>query len=567
MLTLLAIIISVLEIIQPLFARYLVDDVLLAERTPDSKINLVQIICSSYLVLVVVIRGLSFARNRWQEVLNQRVIVRLRHRLFEHLMHLELRRLSDMKVGGIISRLTDDTNRTLGLLQMAVISPGVALLRLILAAAILFFINWKLAITSLVIIPPLMHLSMVVITRVRPIYRGIRADASLVDGRVGEAFSGIRTVRAFAGENRETRAYVTGNNLITRKRMFANSREVMVWSSWGLLIGLIQVAILWAGSRWYLAGQATIGDITAFQVYVLLLLNPVWQIVESLTELQRSLAAMERVFEVLELPRDKPDRPLALQAPTHISSIEFRNVDFAYDAGRTIICDFCLRVESGQTIALVGRSGAGKTTITDFVARFYDPTDGAILVNGTDLRDFQLSSYRSLLGTVQQEVFLFDGTVRENLTYGTKDVSEEQLLTAANQANAHEFISELPDGYDSLIGERGVKLSGGQRQRISIARALIANPEILILDEATSNLDSESEQLIQASLENLMQGRTTFVIAHRLSTIRHADQIVVLEDGRIVELGTHPQLMKAHGLYQSMVQRQQESMLVALNRQ
>ncbi|HTK76575.1 MAG TPA: ATP-binding cassette domain-containing protein, partial [Gemmataceae bacterium] len=292
--------------------------------------------------------------------------------------------------------------------------------------------------------------------------------------------------------------------------------------------------------------------------YPFLLLNPVWNIVNSFSELQRSLAAMEGVFEVLGMEGDKPDRPGAIDAPEVVNEIRFEDVEFEYQEGRPVVREFNVDVRGGSVVALVGRSGAGKTTVTDLVARFHDPTRGRILVNGVDIRDFRLRSYRDLLAIVQQDVFLFDGSVRDNIAYGRHDATDPEIEDAARRANAHEFIEKLPIGYETFVGERGVKLSGGQQQRLAIARAILADPQILILDEATSNLDTESEQLIQASMATLLAGRTTFVIAHRLSTIRMADLILLLEDGRVIERGTHQQLMDARGTYHEMVLRQME---------
>jgi ATP-binding cassette subfamily B protein/subfamily B ATP-binding cassette protein MsbA len=265
------------------------------------------------------------------------------------------------------------------------------------------------------------------------------------------------------------------------------------------------------------------------------------------------------VFEVLEMPDDKPDAPDAVDAPRAVQEIRFEHVDFEYRENRPVVRDFSVTVPAGSVVALVGRSGAGKTTVTDLVARFHDPTRGRILVNGTDIRTFRLRTYRDLLAIVQQDVFLFDGSVRDNIAYGRHDATDADVEDAARRANAHEFIVKLPEQYETFIGERGVKLSGGQQQRLAIARAILAAPQILILDEATSNLDTESEQLIQASMSTLLAGRTTFVIAHRLSTVRRADLILMMADGSVIERGTHEQLMAARGAYCDMVLRQEEA--------
>jgi ATP-binding cassette subfamily B protein/subfamily B ATP-binding cassette protein MsbA len=316
---------------------------------------------------------------------------------------------------------------------------------------------------------------------------------------------------------------------------------------------------VWYGGYLNVQGRASVGDIMAFQWYTFLLMNPVWNIVNSFSELQRSLAAMERVFEVLAMENEKPDLPNAVDAPDVVKEIQLENVEFEYREGRPVVQDFNVSVPGGSVVALVGRSGAGKTTVTDLVSRFHDPTKGRILVNGTDIRDFKLRTYRDLLAIVQQDVFLFDGSVRDNIAYGRFDATNEEIEDAAHRANAHEFIEKLPEGYETFVGERGVKLSGGQQQRLAIARAILKSPQILILDEATSNLDTESEQLIQASMAGLLAGRTTFVIAHRLSTIRRADLILLMEDGRVIERGTHDELMAARGGYYEMVIRQMES--------
>ena len=548
------------EMIQPLFMRFIIDRVLL-NRALDTTGRLwsLQLAGGTFLAVVVVSNLLGTLKDYRQRILNVRFMLALRQALFDRLLNLPLPRLHDMKTGGILSRLTGDVDTTTGLMQLAVVSPAVSAVRLIFAIAILVTLNWRLALTALAIIPGVMTVSFVVARRVRPIYRSLRKDAEQIDGRVGETFSGIRVVRAFRREILELLDYMRGRHTVLRKELFAHRRELVLWTSWSLLIAAINVVIVWYGGYLNVIGRATIGDIMAFQWYTFLLLNPVWNIVNTFSELQRSLAAMERVFEVLAMEPDKPDKPDAIGAPEIVHEIRFERVEFEYREARPVVRDFDVAVPGGSVVALVGRSGAGKTTVTDLVARFNDPTKGLILLNGIDIRDFRLGSYRDLLAIVQQDVFLFDGSVRDNIAYGRHSVSEDDIEDAARRANAHEFIVKLPEGYETFIGERGVKLSGGQQQRLAIARAILKKPQILILDEATSNLDTESEQLIQASMASLLAGRTTFVIAHRLSTIRRADMILVMEDGEIVERGTDETLIERRGLYYEMIQRQMQA--------
>ena len=549
-----------LQMIEPLFMRFIIDNALLnTALDAASRLSLLHTAGAAFLGVIILSNLVGVLKDYRQRLLNVKVILSLRRSLYHRLLHLPLPKLWDMKTGGILSRLTGDVETTTGLLQMAVVSPAVSVIRLMIAVAVLMSLNWRLALTALAIIPGVMLMSFTLARRVRPIYRSIRKNVEEIDGRVGETFSGIRVVRAFRQEMGELLDFMRGRHTVLRKELFAHRRELVLWTSWGLLLGSINVVIVWYGGYLNVAGAATIGDIMAFQWYTFLLLNPVWNIVNTFSELQRSLAAMERVFEVLSMEDEKPDKPDARAAPQRVERIDFENVEFEYREGLPVVRDFAVSVPGGSVVALVGRSGAGKTTVTDLVARFHDPTRGRILLNGTDIRDFRLRSYRDLLAIVQQDVFLFDGSVRDNIAYGRYNATDADIEDAARRANAHEFIAKLPEQYETFIGERGVKLSGGQCQRLAIARAFLASPQILILDEATSNLDTESEQLIQASMATLLAGRTTFVIAHRLSTVRRADLILLMEEGRVIENGSHEELMRAKGVYHEMVLRQMES--------
>src|SRR5438034_3653832 len=556
----LALLAAGLELLEPLFMRFIIDKVLLnTGLDASSRLGRLPVAGALFVGVVVLSNLMTVLKDYRQRLLNVRVMLSLRQSLFQRLLHLPLPKLWDMKTGGILSRLTGDVDTTTGLLQMAIMSPAISIIRLIIAVGLLLALNWRLALTALAIIPGVMLLSFAFSRRIRPIYRVVRKDVERIDGRVGETFSGIRVVRAFRREVRELLDYMVGRHTVLRKEMFAHRRELILWTTWGLLLGAVNVVIVWYGGYLNIVGGASIGDIMAFQWYTFLLLNPVWNIVNSFSELQRSLAAMERVFEILGMENDKPDKPDARDAPSIVQEIRFENVEFEYRKGQPVVGDFSLTVPGGSVVALVGRSGAGKTTVTDLVARFHDPTQGRILVNGSDIRAFRLRTYRDLLALVQQAVFLFDGSVRDNIAYGRRDATDTETEAAARRAHPHYFIAKLPDQYETFVGERGVKLSGGQQQRLAIARAVLASPQILILDEATSNLDTESEQLIQASMATLLAGRTTFVIAHRLSTVRRADLILLMEDGRVIERGSHNELMSESGAYYGMVRRQMES--------
>ncbi|UCG32795.1 MAG: ABC transporter ATP-binding protein [Phycisphaerales bacterium] len=548
---------ALLSLIPPYATKWIVDTVLTDEAVEHGRrIVRLHTVGAAVLLLLVIQQAFEAWRGYRMAVLNARIVQRVRQKLYNHLLRLPLGKIYHLRTGGVVTHLSNDVDEVSSLLQMGLITPGVAILRVVLTVVMLFHLQWKMALVACALIPPIILVNLFWVRRIRPIYRSMRADRAAANARVAETFGGIRVVRAFLRERSEAREYAAIQHTIIRKNVFAHILQLVVTIGWGLLIPLCSLVIIWYGGTRYLAGETTIGSIIAFQMYIFMLLYPISQIVNSYSQLQRAMASMERIYDLLSEPVDKPDRPGAADLPQPLRSVRFDKVSFGYDPQRLVVRDLTFSVHAGQTVALVGPSGAGKTTITNLVARFYDPTAGAIFINDVDLRDIRLQSFRCPLGIVEQEVFLFDGTIRQNIAYGRRSATADQIVEAAKRANAHEFVIGFPGGYDTMIGERGVKLSGGQRQRLSIARAILADPQILILDEATSNLDTESEQLIQAALEDLLANRTTFVIAHRLSTIRHADLILVLQDGRIVESGEHETLMAGDTFYREMIERQ-----------
>lgn len=507
--------------------------------------------------LASIVASLIHLWGRWlaTKTVNQ-LQTELRRSVFEHAIRLPMYRVHELKSGGAPSLLREDAGGAAELVFSLLYNPWRAIVQFVGSLCVLVVVDWRLMLGGLLMVPLVYLTHRTWIQRIRPLWRDVRIQRQEIDGYATEAFSGIRIVRGFSRERTEAGRYVRSNNLLIRQQLFAWWWSRTVEFLWETMIPLSSTCILLYGGYRILQGSMTLGDLTMFLFYLAMFLEPLATLVTSVTTFQNSLAGLERILDLLHEPQE-----FAATGPTRRLSrtdvrgeLDLQNVAFRYPRSeRDVLREVNLHISAGETIALVGRSGAGKTTLCNLVARFYDPTHGRVLLDQNNLRDIHLADYRQLLGIVEQDVFLFDGTIAENIGYGTRHASSQAIAASAQTAYAEDFILELPQGYETRIGERGVKLSGGQRQRLAIARALMADPRILILDEATSNLDSESEQKIHQALVRLMAGRTCIVIAHRMSTLSLAHRIVVLDDGTVQATGTHDELVATNGLYQRMI--------------
>jgi ATP-binding cassette, subfamily B, bacterial MsbA len=509
------------------------------------------------LLVVFLVRSLTtFIETYNLNYIGERIVVDVRKELYDQLHKLSLDFYAERRVGEIISRLSSDVTYIRNVLTSNVTTLLQQLLVMIGSVAIMLFINWRLSAFIIVLIPVIMLVAVTFGTYLRRITTRIQDEIAFASIVAEESFQNVREVKSFARETFEVNRYNSAidkafNATIGRLRVSAAFTSTVAFLGFGGI-----ALILWFGGREVLQGRLSAGELIAFLIYGLTVAGSFASLINLYSSVQEALGAMKRIFQIMELVPQISDKDDAQALPRIDGRIEFDNVTFSYDDKQDVLKHIQLDIAAGEIIALVGPSGAGKTTTLNLIPRFWDVTAGALRIDGIDVRDVTQSSLRSQVGIVPQETLLFGGTIRENILYGRLEATEDDLIAAARAANAHEFIANLPDGYETVVGERGIRLSGGQRQRVAIARAILKNPRILLLDEATSSLDNESEHLVQEALTRLMQDRTTLIIAHRLSTVRIAHRIVVMNAGEIVELGTHEDLLARDGLYAKLYDMQ-----------
>ncbi|MEW6684186.1 MAG: ABC transporter ATP-binding protein [Nitrospirota bacterium] len=499
---------------------------------------------------------LTGARVRLNNVLEQRVIYDLRKAVYDKLQVLSVRYYDQRASGELVSRVTSDVTNLERIFIDGVESLVMAGLALVGIAVMLFAMHWQLALLALIPIPFLVLGASVFTRRVHALYRAIRQESGRLNAVLQDHLSGIREIFAFNREAYAAARFDAHNRAYCREQL----RVARVWSVYSpsmVFLGSVgTLLILGVGSREVVAGRMTLGELVAFLSYLAMFYVPINQIHSVNHMLQHALASGERVFEILDAKPEVVEASEAVMLPRGRGEVRFEQVSFGYRSDVEVIHDLDVGIASGEKVALVGPSGAGKSTVVKLLLRFYDAGSGRIEIDGRDIRGLTLRSLRDQIGLVPQDPVLFNGTVRENLLFGRPDASDADLDNAVRAARAHEFVAALPEGYDTLVGERGVKLSGGQKQRLAIARALLKDPPIVVLDEATSNIDSETEVQIQEALERLIAGRTTLIIAHRLSTLRSVDRLIIMDHGRIVETGTHDDLLRRGGLYTALYEAQ-----------
>lgn len=545
--------ISLLEFFVPQLTKYTIDTVI------ENKLyNKLALIAAGVLGAAIALGFLRYLSTSVMAAIGQKVLYKLRNDLYRHLQRLDVSFFDRNRTGDLMSRVTNDVSILQQLISSSMMQLFTDVFTFTAIAGYMLFIDWKLTVLLLATFPFMIWTTRLFGKRIRSSFRKVQESLADVSDHLQNALTGIRLIKSFTAEEYESERFSER----TKRNMEANVQVVRLRAAYEPIIDFINftgMAIVLVFGAWLtMNGSMTVGTVVAFLAYLRLLQNPIRHFSRILNTIQQAAAAYERIVEVMNTKAEITDREDALELPPVQGRIEFRDVSFSY-VGRDdaeVLERFNLELKPGEVTALVGSSGSGKTTIAHLITRFYDVQQGSITIDGVNVKDATLDSLRGQIGIVSQDIVLFNGTIEENIRYGNHQAMDEEVRAAAEAANAAEFIGSFKDGYDTQIGERGVKLSGGQKQRLSIARAILKNPRIIILDEATASLDTESEQLIQAALARLLKGRTCLVIAHRLSTIQQADQIYVLENGQIEEHGTHAELLQRKGRYSELYELQ-----------
>lgn len=546
-----ALLAALLELAFPLAVNRVVDDLL-----PSGNWKWILYACLALLGIYVISAALNYVVTYWGHKLGINIESDMRKKLFDRVQKQSFRFFDNNKTGHLVSRMTNDL---MDIGEIAHHGPEdlfIALMTLGGAFGIMLGINWKLAVLTFIIVPLMIYLSLYFSRKMSAAFHRMFSDIADYNARIENNVSGIRVVQAFSNEAHEMERFAENNGRFRKTKLIAY--RIMAWNSSisFILMKLVSLFVLVCGTWFVIKGQMTYGEFIAFVMLSNVFLGPIKQINSVIETYPKGIAGFRRYLDLLESESDVEDLPGAKTVSYIKGDIHFAGVTFGYENKDKVLHKVDLSIHAGETVALVGPSGAGKTTLCSLLPRFYDVEEGSITIDGMDIREMKLESLRSMIGIVQQDVFLFDGTIRENIAYGKLDASEEEIWDAARRAQIEDLVLSYPDGLDTMIGERGVKLSGGQKQRLSIARMFLKNPPILILDEATSALDTETEAAIQQALTELSQGRTTLVIAHRLATIKNADRIIVVADQGIAEQGRHEELLAVKGAYSRLHQAQ-----------
>ncbi|OAB42075.1 ABC transporter ATP-binding protein [Paenibacillus glacialis] len=546
-----AVVAGLLELAFPLAVSSFIDDLL-----PSGNWSLIVWACLALLAIYALNTILNYVVTYWGHMLGINIETDMRRKMFGHIQKLSFRFFDNHKTGHLMGRITNDLNDIGELAHHGPEDVFIAVMTLIGSFSLMAYINLELALITFIIVPIMAWLVIFFGRKMTSTYRNLFGEVGNFNARIEDNVGGIRVVQSFANERHEEKLFAVDNQNYRTTKLLAYKTMAKSMSISYMMMRLITIFVMVCGAWFFIEGRLDLGEFMAFILLSNIFFRPIEKINAVIESYPKGIAGFKRYLEVIDTEPDIADSPDAITVDSVKGNIHFDHITFGYEIGRPILSQIDLTIQAGETIAFVGPSGAGKTTICSLLPRFYDVDEGEITIDGIDIRKFKLESLRKHIGIVQQDVFLFSGTIRENIAYGDLHATEEKIWEAARRASLEELIRNQPDGMDTVIGERGVKLSGGQKQRLSIARMFLKNPPILILDEATSALDTETESAIQQSLAELSVGRTTLVIAHRLSTIRHADRIVVVNEHGIAEQGKHDELVATDGIYSRLYQLQ-----------